>query len=851
MGIYQQYKAGTLDLISSDFTRPEENASEMRNVLFTGSVEDPAIEKRFGLKRRAATAPPFGGLEFSRVRPDNAVKENEVLGFFPEGLKRLSDASITVTYSGSATAATLTLWFDPATADFRCLIVEDGVATYNGDLGLGYEEGSPVTINALDTAISALTGLAATVSGTGTIPAAFLNNVYQHDLKAGPVTLTAKEWTAVGIGGGRYGLYETQLAWTDQDDYEPISHTALNNCLYFYTDGILHKYDGQNTFEAGADKPSSLVVSAAASGSIPAGTYQYIVRVRQEDSAGNIIYGPWSDPASVTLVATRDINVNYTVTSPAGIKETRCDSTMGSPSTTVPVADDVFVANDLVCLYDRSTSETLRLRVQSVSAGNIVLSQAVQLTSGDAVTLGTSVEIARTKVGGALFYYVTDTPLDWLTPAPAYLDSTLDSALTEEVTLPEFDYGQAPAGKYVAKYQGGLVVSGFPLSGANRIVRRGSYGVRTYDYGSENDVSFADYENYEGFPIDGSFTVSVESDQGDIVRGLAECGNSLIVFKDQSTARLSGDPTELDIKLDWLSKEVGCLAGHTIKEINGQLMFLSTRGFATVNESSAPSEKAGFVIRPIIDNANLPEDEKLRFLAGHTCLLSSRQLYLSYFPAWVDSDDWIEEANIQVDVNLGDGADVTIDVMKPYESGNGRLFCYDYLRGRWSEWKINAAGALFEAGGELAFADIRYSALASDVVSGFFMENVGNTGIMYQDHDNEISWRLGTAWYHGGKPSVPKQISRIRVSSVPRTENNSPTMDVRQQVNYRRTDLCEVQLPFGLQTAPYQVVAQSRLADGKYNSTRIILENEQDNTNVEVEGWELEIDAPYISELKT
>lgn len=849
MGIYKQYNAGTLDLISSDYTRPEANASEMRNVLFTGSVEDPAIEKRFGLKRRAALAPEHGLVEFERRRPTDEVLEPELLGFFADGLKRRKEASLTVTYSGAATACTLTLWYNPSSADVRCLIVEDGVTTYNGDLGLGYDEGSPVTIGDLDTAISALTGFAATVSGTTTIPAAFLENTYQFDLKSGICTLKAYEWEDIFDAGGSFD--NILVAWSDQPEYEAISSASLNYCLYFYYNGILRKYDGQNVFKAGIAKNGDPSLVAAGSGSIPAGTYQYITRGKMYDSAGNTVYGPWSDPVSITLVATRDVNITTSFTNPASSKATRCGATMGSPSTTITVSADVFEANDLIAVWDRSSSSIVYTRVQSVAAGSITVANAVQLTNGDAITLGFTIEVARTKAGGANFYFVDEKPAGWLTPAPDMIDDTLDSALTEEVTLPEFDFGPAPAGKYVAKYQGGLVVSGFPLSGRNRLIRRGSYGNRSYDYGLINDVCFADYENFEGFPTDGSFTVNVESDQGDIVRGMAEIGNSLLVFKDRSIARLSGDPTELDVRLDWTSKEVGCLAGHSIREVNGQIIFLSTRGFASVTESTVPNEKMGYTIRPIINNANKPFDERLQFLAGATDLLESRQLYLCYLPAWVDEEDWIEESNIQVDVNLGDGADVTIDAMKPYESGNGRLFVYDYLRGRWSEWKINAAAGLCEYQEKLVLADRRYSAFSTDVVSGLFEENVGNTGIMYEDHDQVISWRYGTAWYNGGRPSIPKQFPRVRVSSIPQTENNDPTLDVRQQVNYIRSDRAEVQVDLETQTTPFQVVAQSRLADGKYRSTRLILENEEHNTNVEIEGWELEVDAPYIEELKT
>ena len=853
MGIFKEFKAGTLDLISSDYTRPESNASEMLNVLFTGSVEDPATEKRFGMKRRAANGPVHGETEFERLRPIDLVRQSELIGFFKDGLRRRKSATLSVSYSGSAVAVSLTLVYRPSTLDFRCTIVADGVTVYDGDLGKGYDESSPVTLSDLSTALNLISGITATVSGTSTIPAALVENLVNHDLKAESYTFTAYEWEAVEQGGGNYpgaGGWYIQAAWLDQPEYEPIYSTSLNNCLYFYYGGVLMKYDGKNYYPSGCEKPDAPSLAATPSGgSIPAGTYQYMARVKHVDNVGNIIYGPWSDVGSVTLGATRDVNITLTATDPTALKATRCSSTMGSAGATISVSANVFTIDDKICVWDRANSEMVYARVINTASGSITIDASVQLTSGDAITLGTSVEIARTHVGGSLFFYALERPIEWLTPAPQYLDSALDSALIEEVIETEFEFGPAPAGKYVTKYQGGLVVSGFPLSRFNRAARAGIYGQSAQmDYGLENDVAFADYENYEGFPLDGSFTVSVESDQGDKVRGIVECGNSLMVLKDRSVARLTGDPTQLNMALDWPSREVGCLAGHTVKEMNGQVMFLSSRGFAILSEATAPNEKSGYVIRPIINNSGKAATSQLQFLCGHTALLNSRQLYVAYFPAYA-ADSLRPVERITIGPNLGDGQPNYVDVPIPFENGNGRTFVFDYLRNRWAEWYLNAMGGLAEYDGELVMSDRRLYSGA--VVSSHWQENIGNIGQMYNDHDQAIRWLWGTAWHHAGKPSIPKHFPRVRISSVPTTTQNDPTLQIRQQVNFIRADFAEVEVDLDIQASPFQVVAQSCLADGKFRAIRLLLENDEHNTNVQIEGWEIETDMPYIEELKT
>lgn len=786
MGIFQQYKAGTLDLISSDYTRPEENASGMLNVVFEGSVEDPRIEKRLGGKRRAAEGPMFGVVPFTRINPTTGVPEKEILGFFKDRLKRRKDATLEVSYSGAALAVTMSIFYDPTTSDYRCKIVQDGVTVLNHDLGLGYDEGSPVTIAALDTAISALSGFTASTTGTSTIPAAFLELTVNYDLKANAAEIKCYEWesvtagTTTGVLGYNDTTYLTAYAWSDQAEAEKFSWVALNNVLYYYAAGNLYKYDGKYTYLAGLDAPtiSSSSLSAGA-GSIPDGTYSYKVRHINTDATGNIVKGPWSAAYDVTVTGgPKNVTINW------GSTAYGYDDTAGSAQ----------------------------------------------------------VEIARTNDGGVVYYTVAT-----INRNTTYVDST--ASLSQEADDPEFDFGPPPAGAYVATFKGGLVCSGFPLGNFN-IRRRKGIATGSYDLGASNEIWFGDYENIEGFPTDGSFTVSIENAVGDDVRGMRENGDSLIVFKDRSIARLSGDPTQLDIRTEWLSKEIGCLGNHTIQEISSQLMFLSTRGFAVVSEGRAPDDKAGYVIRPIVNQSNLSYEETLRFVNGATTVFVEKQLYICFFPA-KNRDADLASSSVTVWPNLGDGQTQAVTTYKVFENGSGRVFVFDYLRSRWSEWYFNAMGGICTQDGKLMWSEVRNSSYASDVVQGLFVMNDKNHAYSYQDHENEIDFIQKTAWYINKQATVQKQWPRLRVSSIPDTEASDATLTVKQQVNFIDTDAATISLDLGTQATPYGTVAQSRLLDGKYRSTRLIFENSEDNTNVQIEGWELEVDAPYVQELKT
>ena len=854
MSIYQEYKAGTLDLLSSDYTRPEENSSEMKNVLFVGSVEDPAIEKRFGIKRRAKTGPIFGAVSFQNVvnaRPDGA---KEKVGFFQDGIRREIDAKIVVSYSGPASTATLSLSFDPSVSAFRLVIIAGGSTLIDQLLGVGYDEVSPYTMANLQAALAVIPNISAVLTGSGSIPAAFSQNEYLFDLKAEACSLIAHEWQNIetlafddGLGNKRGEMW-AQLAWIDQDEYEPCSNTELNNVLYFVFSGYVFKYDGQSAWRAGQPNPAVTLVSAAG-GTLPAGTYNYVVRTRQVDRVGNIIYGPW-EYKSITIIANRAIEIS--VASPGGLDSKRfvCSTNMVSASNVIPYSSNTLNVGDVVSVWDRQTNTLVDSYVVSINTGTseITIEAAVRMNAGDGGSNGLSVEIGRQKQGGTLYYLVAERPYRFLSASLyEWSDNAADSTLTQELIEPEFDFGRPPMCRYIAVYNNGLVVGGSPLSYNLRYSL--SLGGPGIDPELHNSVQFADYEFVEGWPTDGSYQVKVDTVAGDGIRGMHEIGTSLIVIKDRATARLSGDPTQLDIRVDWLSKEVGTLAGQTIQEVNGQLFFLSNRGFASVIESAAPSEKIGSPIKPIILQDNLTYPKKLRFRAGHTALLSERQLYIAYLPAYAPKAQ--QPQDFVYLLNGGDGSFVQrIDFRRPFDIGEGRTFVYDYLRGRWSEWKINALGALVEHMNRLALSEGRYSALSSSVENGSFEEQIGNFGVMYEDHDQPLSFLDGTAWYNGGKPKIDKHLPRISISSVPTTVDNIPTLQIAQQVNFLREDQVTIEVELYDQASPFQVVAQEQLLDGKFKSTRFLFKNDEHNRNVQIEGWQVEVDAPYVSELK-
>jgi hypothetical protein len=852
------YDSKGLDLISSDYSQDDSYQSSLENVIMAGSTEDPQLKKRPGFQVKAVSPEGFNLVEFTRLNSTTYVEEKELLAV-GDNLYRLQESSVQISYSGPASSAHLKLCYDKDESGLVMVLAVDSV-TATIFLGKGFDEASTMTLAGLKTLAEGVSGITMTITGSTSLPAAFLDVLPEHDLLSGSATLKAYSFSAVPFPANPNDVnflrpfFDTAILNQDQESFEPPSSTPLNNVLYIaggYS-GKLMKYDGQKIYEAGLPKTNRPIIDVRVSGSLPAGTYKYCARLVHVDAAGNRIEGPISDIESITVAASSAIRLKDYLLSGSGINISSAVVSGNQTGALINVdPGHSIIAGDVCYFYngDPAVATWSTATARSVTATTILFDRYVEVLNGSPITNNLRVQIYRTKAGQNTFYLNREIPLSF-SEFSNLIDQVTDATLgaQPDLAFPEFDYDQPPPCRYVATFKGSLVVAGIPNFFINR---KGSFlggspsVVDGYADLSPNDVWFGDVENIEGFPSDGSFTVSVASDLGDKISGLKQNGNSLIVLKEKSIHRIAGEPTDLQVQTEVLSSEVGCLSHASIQQINNQLIFLSNRGVASLVETQMPSAQLGYRVKPLLDDRNL------NFKKATSVLWPSKQLYILHIPSL--GGDGLDSFTYSFP-GTGDGLPgYSAQVERIHASQKSRIFVLDYLRGAWFEWrKINALGGLAVLNDELWFMERRFSTYSSSVKTNVMRLLSNNHITDYVDHDQGIPMKVKTAWYAPGGKSQPKQFLRLRVAASNDLANNSPLLRVSQEVNFIGDVIrAETELDLSPDGTLEEIVAQTKLADGKFRSSRFVMENDAVLECPIIEGWELEIDGQYVGELKT
>lgn len=233
-----------LDLDSSDLDRPDERATEALNA----DVRDSkSLNKRVGYHGEATEGGGFGIFKFANKNVDTGSITEEILAV-DSNLKRKISGNITITYAGINVAQVhLYLHTDNK---FYLDLYDDGVVVLNQDLGVGINEASPFTMAALKTEIDLIADFSAVITGTSTVPAAFLE-LNELTTISGSQALSFNEWETVP-GKAFYDAFHTTQTHKNDEDFTNATAAQVNDVLYIATGyDELHKYDGQNCYAAG------------------------------------------------------------------------------------------------------------------------------------------------------------------------------------------------------------------------------------------------------------------------------------------------------------------------------------------------------------------------------------------------------------------------------------------------------------------------------------------------------------------------------------------------------------------------------------------------------------------------
>lgn len=822
-----------LDLKSDNLNRPMGYAAGMKNAQYRKSG---AIEKRPGYQGHAASAGGFGNATYNRKDPTTGAEEL-ISVTFGQTPSRLRFSTLTVTYAGTSATALISIYFDTDTDQYRCEILEGENTVLDYALGTGIDELSPVTIGTLQAAIDALSNFTASVTGSTSTPAAFLEIIRNHDMSATGSAYSGVAGYFEAINTTVTNPFSGSQTNRNAANFENVSTIQLQNVL-FASNGydFPHKYDGQTFYRAGVPAVGSLAAVIGAAGAITGSNYLYKAQVIQKDAVGNFVEGNLTSTTNLLSPAAQRMTVTVgNVLAGSGFN-TNCAIVNGAQSTVTTITVDngsgsahTLKVGDTAYFYDAVSASYVERTVTARTDTTITISGAA-VTVADNAVISNNLRIAiyRSKTAGStptVFYVVAEIPNNSFATTQTFDDNTLDSALGALLIEPVTDRTAPPKGKYVSKFRNQLVVCG-------RV-------------DAPNTVYFSDIDGPEYFPNTGSNEFDVDTPGGEIITGCAENNDVFVILKNPGVIVVSGDIASGNIDVRQISFDISCESHATIRELKGALAFLSKTGPYRMVGGQIPQPLGANVdpssgqvsgrIEPVFDQRGLATDLVLNLKKAVAVNHTASDKYILFIPA------------------------ETTNSGNKYANDNSRIFAYDYSRDAWLEWSnLNMMGGVTINGDELYFQERRYSSFSSSVVYYLYRQHNLNDAWDYQDNTEAIEFDYQPQWETLGFPSVNKRFLRINAYALDEVPNNDFELQIQTEVDFiKDVAKSDFEISFsggGYGVAPYGDSSYGNPADGsvrhklglgRYGSLRPRFLNSQEQSNVVLSGWELEIATPY------
>lgn len=825
-----------VDYKSSDLKFPELNATGLRNIEFT---QIGSINKRRGYQAAASSAGGCALLNYKHYDTTGQVLD-EIINV-DTGLWKMQETTLTVTYSGASTTATISILFDVATSVYRCQIYDGTTLVLDYNLGTGVDETSPITVANLVTQINALTGFTATTTGSTTTPAAYLDIFADHNLITSAVTTTGRYWVAVYTPTT---LLPGNNTYKNDLEFEPTSYVLLQNCLYLANgyDEII-KYDGHMAYRAGVPEPAAFqyTTSGNASG-FNGNNYSYKVQYIQKDhqlnecagnytmptnTAGGSIY--WNNGANQQvslaipqITAATGFNTNCAIVNGTQTAVTTINvDTNGAPGNhTLQVGDTAY-------FYDSVSASYVEREVTARTNTSITIAgAAVTVTDNDVISNNLRIAIFRSKTTGSaavfptVWYEVVEIPNNSFVSSANYIDIKADAALGATFVEPLTDRSPPVKGRYISAFQGLMVTAG--------------------NFENVNTFSVSDIENPEYFPVPDN-QYKVQDLFGDKITGIFPSNELFVIFQQRGVHAISGEISNGQFRIDQIANDVGCASHSSIRDIRGSLFFMSLAGPRVLQGGQVPQglgkyEQNPYISRidPVFDQSDERDTTKIfrlkRAIGFHDRV---NQRYWVYVPCET--------------VSGGTRAANT----------NSVIFVYDYQRDAWLEWDgINMAGVVSAIDDQILFVERRYNDITSSLVH--YAYRFHNTGLAYDyvDHTSAISAYWKSPWDFMGEASILKSFLAIRIFSTEEIQNEF-TIDLKTERDWIYDTESSVTVtsgtggygqdrydldPWGSPTDP---TLTKKLNNGRVKALRVIFANAEIQKNFLVSGYELEVAAPY------
>lgn len=431
------------------------------------------------------------------------------------------------------------------------------------------------------------------------------------------------------------------------------------------------------------------------------------------------------------------------------------------------------------------------------------------------IHFGAYLRIWRSENGGDLFYKVYDVALgtgayvvnDYVSDAnlgTAYLDAPVGGDLPR-------------ACKYLGAFQNQIIQAGRPVDPT--IVEDfypGSIGPFTNSWGSESTTytgwlygenSLCDFQSYywndvnnpEGFPQSGLYENSVETTLSDQIKGLGTNKDALFVFKNRTTAIVTGALAVGEINQEIFEEDIGCANHRTIANVDGSLVWLDAiNGFYSCVAGRLPTP----ISYSINDEFKINPDD-LDFNKSFAQNFELENLYVCVIDSKLFVMDYAKTSN-----------------------STARL--------AWYEWDNLDARAL------LATANDEFLLFDTDQA---WQMKLSGTRYDYSNHTSAIDMKYITAWQTYGLPTIDKHFVRVWINSI----QGDFELTVSEYVNFNDTAIADYTLSFPAQSGSKLAVKEYiKCAYPKASSYSLQFENNENQEYVRIQGFEIELMDEYL-----
>lgn len=805
-----------LDLRSSDLQRGDGYCSEMLNCI---QNKANVMSKRKGYQQKATSVAGRGMTVFANLNSTTNTFTEEILTV-GETLYKVVQSTLRVTYTG-IDVAYLSILFVSGAYTLSITINQSEVLGLS--LGKGRNEITPVNLNAVVTAINLLSGFSASVIGTGTIPAAFLL-AQEYNLLVSTVAQDLIAHSSVAVNSPQAIMLPTTQTYINDDSFINASMVNARNVLFIGTgyDDLL-KYDGQNLYKAGVPAPTApTAIANATVTTINNSALKHLVTYIQKDAKGNIIEGIPSITAASLNIMNVGINVTVTNLLAASGFNTNCGVVNGNQTTVTTLtlaSGHTLKVGDTAYFYNAVSVSYVERLISAITATTIVIAgAAVTITNNAVISNNLRIAIYRNNAAGTTFSLTAEIPNNSLSATQLHIDIKTDANLGAEYIPPIKPHGLPPKGRFLNFFRNQLFIAD-----------------------NLNTVNYSDIDSPEYFPP-GDNGFDVFSNRGDNITGLGSLPNVFVVFKSKSIHAASGDFTEDAFRLDQVNKgEIGCVAHHTIQEVNGSLFFLSEKGVFSITNSSELTELS-YNIEPEFTKPQLTYNLKKAVAINWLF----QDLYLVLLPT-----------------------EATTGANKYLDNNSSSMFAYDYVRSSWYQWdNVNCLGGMILYQNVAWFTERAYSSVLGTPVFGVFKFNNTGSYLDYIDHDAAIVFSYSSPWEAGGQPSLYKKFLRLKLYSLEGDYKDGEIIPfsvvATYQFDFVPNNIGTSSLNFtggglGYGDDAYsddaygssnllEVVA--RLPSTKCRSLRLILSNSTLLENILISGYEFEIVAPFKGFIK-